>query len=150
MKRKTKLNTEKLSIAATQALEDLEACEKDDRYRIYMGQWHRPASLSPPQCEVCFAGAVMAKRLGADVKLDLTSAHYDDNLTVSRMLDALDCLRMGSMNLLAARGFLGDYTEEDFASATLVTLQLNRGYEGLPKWKTAMRRMIKMLERRGL
>lgn len=54
------------------AVHDLELVEKDDKYVVEMGQWHQPTFIDNADCfdehdvefcEVCFAGAVMAKTL---------------------------------------------------------------------------------------
>lgn len=47
------------------ALADLEAVEQDGRYHVEMMFWHEP-SYSTGLCEVCLAGAVMARSLGTD------------------------------------------------------------------------------------
>lgn len=46
------------------ALEDLEKVEKDPKYQVNMGTWHRPSEFEPV-CLVCLAGAVMAGHLQA-------------------------------------------------------------------------------------
>ena len=46
------------------SLEDLEAVEDDPDYRVDMDAWHTPMFRS--ECQVCLAGAVMAKRLGVE------------------------------------------------------------------------------------
>jgi hypothetical protein len=45
------------------ALGDLRKCEADPRYKINFGEWHNPTGQ---QCEVCLAGAVLAKTCGMD------------------------------------------------------------------------------------
>lgn len=49
----------RMSEAIRMAVADLEAVEKLPQYRIDMGAWHEPAPDG--LCEVCFAGAVMAR-----------------------------------------------------------------------------------------
>jgi hypothetical protein len=39
------------------ALTDLERVERDDRYKIAMGEWHEPNG----KCSVCLAGAVISR-----------------------------------------------------------------------------------------
>lgn len=46
-------------------LADLKACENDADYRIKMTDWHKP--IEHGLCEVCMAGAVMAKTLGTNI-----------------------------------------------------------------------------------
>ena len=55
----------------TVALDDLEKVMKDDRYSIYMGFWHSPITEENNKCNVCLAGCVMAKTLGACHLIDL-------------------------------------------------------------------------------
>lgn len=82
----------KLSDLLELALRDLISCERSPRYRVNMDQWHvwRPKQKV---CEVCLAGAVIARTLNwpieKDMRIDVFSTHDDDRL------DALDSLRLG-------------------------------------------------------
>lgn len=49
------------------ALADLRAVEKNPLYDVNMDFWHMPAVDPTDTCSVCFAGAVMAQRLGIDI-----------------------------------------------------------------------------------
>jgi len=146
MKKKA-LNTKKLSVAATQALEDLEACEKDPRYHVNMGIYHLPENDSPGVCSVCFAGSVMAKRLGSDPELPAHTHDFDGK--TETMLDAIDGMRCG---WLASNFVPHEVAEELYKTKSKWQLRSLGGRESYTrhKWKSAMRRMIKMLERRGL
>ena len=69
---------DKLSDLLEVGLEDLEKCEKDERYFIDMGEWHKP--WPGGICAVCMAGSVMAKRLKTDSRdLVLYPASFDDD-----------------------------------------------------------------------
>ena len=92
-------------------IDDVGRCERDGRYRVDMLAWHRPVR-SPEAgeealCEVCAAGAVMAKSLalppawGANayakgVGPDLECVE-DWGEEVTRKLLALDRLRRGEV-----------------------------------------------------
>lgn len=82
------------------ALADLAKCERSKKYVIEMGNWHvlRPNN----KCEVCFAGAVMAKTLklgGISLDADWVprnfGCHFDED-TASKLY-ALDDLRTGDI-----------------------------------------------------
>jgi hypothetical protein len=46
------------------AMHDLTLIEKDPNYKVNMSVWHTGSNSLFPACEVCLAGAVMAKSLG--------------------------------------------------------------------------------------
>lgn len=76
------------------ALDHLEACEKDPRYTIQMSTWH--SASYDDTCHVCLAGAAMA---GHGVKPDVSiSAPYDvrGEKTQEKLL-ALDYARQGNL-----------------------------------------------------
>lgn len=87
------------------ALADLKSCEADDKYRINMSRWH--AADQNGFCEVCMAGAVMAKSLGSDIdehngprafEGDLRDTFYAINLfRVGYIEDALACLKQPAL-----------------------------------------------------
>lgn len=75
------------------ALEDLEAVERDPEYIVNMDTYHY---RYPGVCAVCFAGSVMAKRLGAnrlgaDVEMDLFPSHFAGWVQHLRALNDLRC-----------------------------------------------------------
>jgi hypothetical protein len=76
------------------ALEDLEKIEKDPRYRIDMNKWHEPyqGPDGRPVCLVCFAGGVMASRLGIKPTEWACTTGPE-----AGKLDALDCFRNGDI-----------------------------------------------------
>ena len=80
------------------ALEDLTWVEKNEKYEINMGVWHTPFTKS--KCAVCFAGAVMARSLGADINKSLSGSEFKS----THQFDALECLRNG--NVQSAFNFL--------------------------------------------
>ena len=81
----------KLSALIRVALVDLKECEADDKYIINMENWHVP--LDKGTCSLCFAGAVMAKTLGARIHTGLDPSDFDDSLK----LRALDYVRAGTV-----------------------------------------------------
>lgn len=85
------------------ALTDLELCEKDSRFKIGMGAWYVPSSTKPI-CHVCFAGAVMAMRLGYTQvgvsEIWKKVGHPEDfKKEISDKLHALDCFQSGKTDL---------------------------------------------------
>ncbi len=77
-----------------QALEDLEVIEKKEGYAINMSTFHDPTDNI---CEVCLAGAVMANTLGCDPKKSLDPENFTKK--IEDKLNALDCFRMGSIEI---------------------------------------------------
>lgn len=86
---------DKISELIRVALYDLEQCERDDRYRIEMMDWHVPdeVGVEDPVCEVCLAGAVMAKRLGISPHFYAGAGTIQEE---SHKLTALDALGRGA------------------------------------------------------
>ena len=96
---KEKLNIEKLSIAIPQAVEDLTSCERSSRYKIDMTVYHRGCDdfrndIGIDACEVCFAGATIARR--TDSKHSQSKYPGDFPREVN-MLFALDRVRRGNL-----------------------------------------------------
>lgn len=89
----TKLDIAKLkpSELIRAALVDLQACVQDPRYVVNMEDWHEPGYGGP--CQVCLAGAVMAKSLRADVSD--TAGPYAFPELIRARLRALDSFREG-------------------------------------------------------
>lgn len=81
----------KLSKLIEVALDDLDKCEQDPKYKVDMDAWHLPNS----HCSVCFAGTVMAKSLNTDRSYDVDG--YDEKFTDSQWdkFMALDQARCG-------------------------------------------------------
>lgn len=84
------------------AVDDLEEVERDDCYRVYMGNWHNVRRVADHSsvdnetyvCAVCFAGAVMAKTLNACSIKNLEPANFKGN---KPQLCALDDFREGGV-----------------------------------------------------
>lgn len=74
----------------TLALEDLVSCENDAGYTIDMTEWHKPTQMA--ECLVCFAGAVMAQTLQADISFIYTPSMM---MSESAKLNSLDSFRQG-------------------------------------------------------
>lgn len=84
---------DKLSDLIDVALRDLELCEADPRYRIFMGDWHQP--FSETVCNVCLAGAVMAKTRNFPRSADIDNIDYVPDANKYR---ALDAVRVGDVD----------------------------------------------------
>ena len=125
------------SVAILQALEDLEACERDFRYRINMHKWHTPGEN---QCHVCLAGSVMAKRYDAAIDC----SHAPDCFPPCSMLVALDDFRKGAIYI--ALIYLGLRVPSVLSGRACVT-----DYKDNPAaFKSDMRRMAALLAEHGL
>ncbi len=126
------------------ALTDLEKCEKDPIYKIDMTKWHRPAGTN--KCEVCLAGAVMAKSLKVYPNEEL--APVDSSHSTARKLIAIDCLRMGDID----DGLRHLNITNSNLPACLYTGINDKLIENLPykEWKTHMCDLIGILEAEGM
>lgn len=81
------------------ALADLKKVEEDPGYVVFMGGWHRPANRRfRSVCEVCLAGATMAKTLGVPSRLEVCPEDFTDR-KLERKLRALNFLRVGKIAL---------------------------------------------------
>lgn len=85
---------DKLSKLILVALNDLEKVEKDEKYKVDMGQWHHPPLYNGP-CAVCLAGAVIAKTCKTSYKKDLMPGDFFENEV--KKFNALDLVRQGEI-----------------------------------------------------
>ena len=90
------------------ALEDLRACERDDRYEVDMWDLHnsREGQRGQMVCHVCLAGAVLAQTLGVPRDRSICGrdlARYRSS--VQDRLRALDHFRLGEIS--AGLSYLG-------------------------------------------
>lgn len=108
---KQKLNTQKLHIALTQALDDLEWIEKNPKFEVDMDYWVSKDESYGEVCRVCLAGSSMIRRTDVDIApeaLDYTADFGDDDcpfgIDESLVFRALDEVR--HYNLKNALGYL--------------------------------------------
>lgn len=80
----------KLSDLLEVALKDLTSVRRSKRYHVNMAVWHTPIE---GECQVCLAGAVMARTLGIEPEKDADPYNMPQRL--SRPLEALNELRLG-------------------------------------------------------
>ena len=112
MTKKVKVTLSRVpSVAITEALADLVKCERSPKYNVDMGHWYAPNAHIGGVCEVCLAGAVMAKRLG-NGPYPRSPGDYRGNIGV---LNSLDFFRTGevgrgfkSLNLSTIKGLVFD------------------------------------------
>lgn len=132
---KRKKLPEKLSELIEVALNDLDLCEKDPRYKIDMWNWHRPNS----HCSVCFAGSVMAKTFGLGPDEHIMEERTGNNTFSARdwnKFHALDHVRKGAWAwALSDIGFDLSLSEQ------------NQIQEILPDWCRIMRMTQKALKK---
>lgn len=97
---KTNVNLpDKLSDLIDLAVDDLEKCERDDRYKVHMGFWHSPPIIdyfgaqtnNKSKCLVCLAGSVMAQTLNEPIDISVYPCNYDTR-TESKLI-ALNAVR---------------------------------------------------------
>lgn len=122
------------------ALSDLEKVEGSSRYKVYMYTWHVPQKRSV--CQVCMAGAVMAKTLKAD-RFKRHSPEDFENDT-KKKLTALNYFRTGLLDL--ALEVLGiDHPLSLVKSTWVASYQTDR-----EQFKKDMRDIIEALKGEGL
>lgn len=83
---------DKLSDLIQLALDDIDKCQKDERYVINMGTWH---SLWDGKCHVCLAGAVMAQT--HELPLNKSPLNLWEDNKWKHAFHALDDVRMGKL-----------------------------------------------------
>jgi len=77
------------------AIHDITLVERQKaKYVVNMGVFHSPSDYSG-KCQVCYAGAVMAKTLGCNPKDEVETDHWGNE--VEGKLDALDSFRTGDV-----------------------------------------------------
>ena len=116
------------------ALADLQRVEKDPLYTVDMSNWHQPVRVPgvPMTCEVCMAGAVLAKTLHLD-REDVVrfNPHHEDDEGLCALgfkSYAIDELRQGRVE--RALELLGDvdgitFSDEDKKTAEAVELDFD-------------------------
>jgi hypothetical protein len=125
-----------------QALEDLESVEKDPAYKVDMLEWHLPATTMRPHCEVCFAGAVMARRF--DVQPNRYAEPQDFLPAARDKFRALNYFRTG--NIVSALRYL--HREHPQSLPIIVRVP---AYDPLvPAFKDKMREIASTLAAAGL
>jgi hypothetical protein len=85
------------------AVDDCQEVERDERYVLYMFNWHRPGVRVDGRCMVCMAGAVMVHRLG--LPIECAREPEDFGVATATKLRAIDSMRTGdSLTLVADSG----------------------------------------------
>jgi hypothetical protein len=117
------------------ALNDLEKCESDPKYKIEMSNWleHRDEV-----CEVCMAGAVMAQTLKCYHLKEATPENFTD-LWEGRF-DAIDSFRIGYI----AQGF--DDLDLEFPDDLPQRIEVTHYIDDDVKFKKDMRGLIELLK----
>lgn len=131
-----------LSTAVLQAVEDLEAIKQNDNYLIDFGTWHRPVKNQFEvlnKCSVCFAGSVMANRLGSDIEKLLNPDDFPE--AQQRVLQALDAIRKGLLGA-AINKVYGQYPKEEIQD-----IDVNQ--EDYPTFVKQMEEISELLKSKG-
>lgn len=136
------------------ALADIKKVEADPDYKVDMGTWMftRPGAVDADVCEVCFAGAVLAKRLNvpppeASKQISLDEAVGEG--TLDDKLSMLDCFRSGDIveGLMQHPG-LGVIAVDTTSRLRIYERELGHlEYSDAPaRWKQIMRELATRLE----
>jgi hypothetical protein len=136
----------KLSAAILMALKDLEAVERDPRYKVNMHMWHGPHMF---KCNVCFGGAVLAKTIKVDISKDFNCSDFGDDW--KKVFKALDNVREGFvMTALLEMGLVTD-EESDNWEEFYTSFDANKlNYQDDPQaFKDAMFDVATMLKVNG-
>ncbi len=144
----------KLSTAMRRALKDLIMTERSKKYKINMNKFHGPIidytgseERETGVCRVCFAGALMAGTLQTPQNLDVNPDDFGKY--ASEKLHALDIIRCGSLHgALESFGVSLDKMEKlDIPEYVRVA---SYSYDGPKEFKKDIRKVIKLLESKGL
>lgn len=138
-KPRTKRLPRKLSRLILVALEDLEKVERSKRYVVDMKLFHVPID---GVCHVCFAGGVMAMRLGCSPQTFQSEAFEEMDIETARKLFALNYARTGKFQFAA--GELG-FSYEVIPDSDITPYESNPA-----QFKADMRSAAAMLAARGL
>lgn len=148
---------DKLSDLITVALDDMEKVRKDNKYKFDMSSWHEPDpcfhelpdsvrhinDIPNIICNVCMAGAVMAKTLNANHRFRVLPEMYIGE--TENKLDAIDDFRSGCVSEAARK--LDQYaTGLDFISEA-------DKYESFVDFEASMmfyRAQVEMIKNEGL
>lgn len=147
----------KLSATIRVALDDLEKIERSSRFGVNMGSWFQ---RNEEQCQVCFAGSVMAKTLGVSLRVLNDKDNPSGEISplefkpaIRRKLFALNNVRAYSV-ALAVKQFYGEHSRsvDKFEGSDFNTYDLTWvGYEEAPiLWRQNMNKIADRLERIGL
>lgn len=122
-----------------EALADFDIIAQTPGYAIEMGWWLTPASRSGGLCEVCLAGAVMARRYGADEYL--SSADFAP--VVDRKFLFLNAIRQGLFRTALA------YLHADSADLPITREIPEYDYDPAG-WRKRMDEFVDLLQEAGL
>lgn len=128
------------------ALADLAKVERSKKFVVNMSTWMAQGHRGP--CEVCFAGSVMAKSLGAVMEVGHCGAMcYPEDFSDrnAQAFYALNCLRNGQVSSAARHlGRLAAHRLEPLDRRVVA-------YGIAPKaWRRDMRKLVRDLEAEGL
>lgn len=140
------LKTKKLSTLLFLSMRDVEVIEKTPGYTFNMLNW---VSKGQSTCYVCQAGASMVRRFGVQGTMDPFDLHHVP-LNIRSKLYALNALRIGAVRLACMRLDISWTDKLEFIFPIGVTAYNTHGYSYIPKYKSAMKRLIKDLKKAGI
>lgn len=127
------------------ALKDLRACESNPTYKINMYVWHteRSVSFDKKHCQVCLAGAVMAKSLKVRPYESKDPLHYKYDKQLQAKLWALDVFKSGHIGYgLHLLGFKNEIFDD--------TVNITEYSKNPTRFKKQMTTLARHFERAGL
>lgn len=132
------------------ALRDLRAIEQDSRYTVDMRVWHNPEFSygllgSVRVCEVCLAGAVIARSFRTPIQRGVTPG----NLTPSRRrkLYALDAFRQGCIH--SGLHWL-QISSDEIPPELPLRVEVVSYHDDRDLWHKQMFQLVRRLQRVGL
>lgn len=151
-----KLLPDKPSALIRLALADLEATEKMPEYHINMREFHEGMISTEFKCEVCFAGAVMARTIKVSPFMNAMPDDFDD--ATEAKLNALDAFRSGDieaafvyLDIATLEHLKGIYNDLiwDAEGETTLLHALSVNPKTRPLWKLYMQDLAGILEAEG-
>ena len=133
---------DKLSDLFTVALDDLERCIADPRYEINMRDWIS-LNTSTKKCEVCMAGAVMAKTLditmrNTDPWVEIGDENILNKIYLTDNFRTLDFRRM-----FESRGMINKWNDFD-TFCTSLEIDIRKAQNYIPQYRKIINKMKEM------
>ena len=112
------------------AIDDMRKVKADNRYRICMSVWHEEYK---GKCEVCMAGAILAKTFKTPINRTINRYHYGENNAIK--FGIIDSIRYGD--------FGWSFVELDWRIPTINFKNFNLIKGNLSQWNKFLRALKK-------